>query len=58
MAETVVFEYAERLGVDVGFGRLRSSNGLWVPERRTIILKRGMRAMLERSVLAHELGHV
>lgn len=52
------FEHAERLSIDVVFGRLRSSNGLWVPERRTIILKRGMRVMLERSVLAHELGHV
>lgn len=52
------FEHADRLGVDVVFGRLRSTDGLWIPERRTIILKRGMRALHERSILAHELGHV
>jgi Zn-dependent peptidase ImmA (M78 family) len=42
----------------VVFGRLRSAHGLWVPEHRTIILKRGMRVLQERSILAHELGHV
>jgi hypothetical protein len=52
------FEHAERLGIEVVFGRLRSAHGLWVPDHRTIILKRGMRALHERSILAHELGHV
>ncbi|HEY8590682.1 MAG TPA: ImmA/IrrE family metallo-endopeptidase [Naasia sp.] len=51
-------EHAERLGIDVVYGRLRTANGLWVPDRRTIILKPGMRALLERTVLAHEMGHV
>ncbi|MEF2979046.1 ImmA/IrrE family metallo-endopeptidase [Subtercola sp. YIM 133946] len=52
------FEHADRLNIEVVFGRLRTAHGLWIPERRTIILKRGMRALHERSILAHELGHV
>jgi hypothetical protein len=52
------FEHAERLGVDVVYGRIRSANALWVPERRTVIMKRGLRRLVERSALAHELGHV
>ncbi len=52
------FEHAERLGVEVVYGRIRSTNALWVPERRTIIMKRGLRRLVERSALAHELGHV
>jgi len=52
------YAHAERLGIAVVEGRLRTANGMWIPERRTIVLKRGMRRLLERSVLAHELGHV
>jgi hypothetical protein len=52
------FEHADRLGIDIVYGRLRSTHGLWIPEQRTIILKTGMRALHERSILAHELGHV
>jgi Zn-dependent peptidase ImmA (M78 family) len=52
------YAHAERLGIAVVEGRLRHANGLWVPEKRLIILKAGMRRLLERSVLAHELGHV
>lgn len=52
------FEHAERLGVDVVYGRIRTANALWVPERRTIIMKRGLRRLVERTVLTHELGHV
>ncbi len=51
------YEHADRLGLNVVTGRVRSANGLWVPQERTIILRRGMRRLLERSVLAHEIGH-
>ena len=52
------WEHAERLGIHVVYGRLRTANGLWLPEHRTIVLKPRMRALVERTVLAHELGHV
>src|SRR5438552_2542074 len=52
------FEHAEVLGVDVIYSRLRASNGLWIPDYRTIVLQPRMKAIQERSVLAHELGHV
>lgn len=32
-------------------------NGLWVPERRQIILRHDMDWVTRRCVLAHELGH-
>lgn len=51
-------EHAERLGIDVIYGRLLTCNGLWIPDHRTIMLRPGMRALLERTVLAHEMGHV
>jgi Zn-dependent peptidase ImmA (M78 family) len=52
------FAHAEQLGVQVVYRRLRTANGLWVPDIRTIFLQTRMRALHERSVLSHELGHV
>jgi len=37
------WEHAERLGIHVVYGRLRTANGLWLPEHRTIVLKPRMR---------------
>ena len=51
------YEHAARLGIAVEYHGLRTANGMWIPEERTILLKRGMRVLLERSVLAHELAH-
>jgi len=51
-------DHAERLGVAVEYYPLRASNGLWIPDRKLILIKPRMRALHERSVLAHELGHV
>lgn len=51
------FAHAEQLGIRVRFGRLRTSNGLWLPEHRTIVIKEGMRAMHTRVALTHEIGH-
>jgi Zn-dependent peptidase ImmA (M78 family) len=50
-------DHAHRLGIDVVYGTLRTANGLWLPDRNVIILKPGMRSLLERTVLAHEVGH-
>ena len=52
------YEHADRLGIPVLHGRLRSANGLWLPDERVIILRRGLRAWHERQTLTHELGHV
>ncbi|QPZ40221.1 ImmA/IrrE family metallo-endopeptidase [Paramicrobacterium chengjingii] len=46
------------LGINIVYRKLRTANGLWVPDIRTIFLQRRMRAIHERSVLTHELGHV
>jgi Zn-dependent peptidase ImmA (M78 family) len=51
------FEHAEQLGLTIVYGRLRTANGLWIPDIRTIILQPRMRVIQERSVLAHEIGH-
>lgn len=51
------YEHADRMGIPVIQGRLRTANGLWIPEERVIVLRPGMRRLLERSTLAHELGH-
>lgn len=60
MADTKAYdphEHAEALGITIVYGRLRSSNGLWIPDMNTIALQKGMRMIQERSVLAHEIGH-
>ncbi|TQL46714.1 uncharacterized protein DUF955 [Homoserinimonas aerilata] len=51
-------EHADQIGVRIEYQRLRTANGLWLPEYRTIILQPRMRKIVERSVLAHEMGHV
>lgn len=50
--------HAEQLGINVVYRKLRTANGLWIPEVRTVFLQTRMRALHERSVLTHELGHV
>lgn len=51
------FQHAEQLGIQIVYGRLRTANGMWVPDHRSIILQPRMRAIQERSVLAHEIAH-
>jgi Zn-dependent peptidase ImmA (M78 family) len=57
MATYDPFEHAEALGIEVVYGRLRTGNGLWIPDIRTIFLQTRMRAIQERSILAHEVAH-
>jgi Zn-dependent peptidase ImmA (M78 family) len=52
------YVHADNLGVRVIYRNLRTGNGLWVPQIRTIFLQTRMRMIHERSVLSHELGHV
>lgn len=51
------FEHAQQLGIVVRYRRSMQNNGLWVPDLRTIFLRKGMTTTQERSVLTHELGH-
>lgn len=51
------FAHAEQLGIQVEYQSLRSHDGLWVPDSDLIILRSNMRAVHQRSTLAHELGH-
>jgi len=51
------FEHATELGISVIYRRIRTANGLWLPDHNTIVLKEGMRAVHDRSTLAHELAH-
>jgi Zn-dependent peptidase ImmA (M78 family) len=52
------YEHAHRLGIQIGYQRLRTGNGLWVPDHRLIILQPRLRRIEERSVLTHEMAHV
>lgn len=52
------FEHADRLGIQVEHQKLRTTNGLWIPDHNLILLRSGMRVPQLRSTLAHELGHV
>ena len=55
------FEEAERLGVSVEYDPwclAPDECGAWLPQFNGIFLRPGMATALERTVLAHELGHV
>lgn len=49
--------HAEQLGIEVVERPLRTAHGLWVPDKRTILIHSRLRASHRRSALAHELGH-
>jgi Zn-dependent peptidase ImmA (M78 family) len=51
------YEHAARIGIEVIHRSIRTSNGRWIPDHRLIVIRSGMRAVHDRSALAHELGH-
>jgi Zn-dependent peptidase ImmA (M78 family) len=51
------FLHAEQLELQVLFRPLKSACELWLPDHDTIILRDGMRAVHQRAMLAHGLGH-
>lgn len=51
------YAHAEQLGIEVIHRPIRTANGLWLPDHNTIVIRSGMRAVHDRSALAHELGH-
>ena len=51
------YEHAEQLGIEVVHRPIRTANGMWIPDHNLIVIRSGMKARYDRSILAHELGH-
>ncbi len=51
------YEHAERLNIEVIHRPIRTDNGLWLPDHRLIVIRSGLRAVHDRSTLAHEIAH-
>lgn len=51
------YEHAEQLGIEVLHRPIRTANGMWIPDHNLIVIRSGMKARYDRSILAHELGH-
>lgn len=49
--------HADDLGIEVVEYPLRTDNGLWIPDRHTILIRPRLKRVLHRSVLAHEVAH-
>lgn len=49
--------HADQLGLTVVYQSLRANCGMYIPGRKLILLRRGMKVATERSVLAHEIAH-
>lgn len=52
-----LFDFADMLGVTVEYARLKHRDGEYRDDLKRIRLREGMSARLQRSILAHELGH-
>lgn len=48
---------ASLIGIDVVHRPLTGYTGMWLPDENLIVIRDGMRAVHDRSTLAHELGH-
>lgn len=51
------YAHAEELGIEVVHSHIRTANGMWIPDHNLIVVKSGLRAVHDRSALAHEIGH-
>lgn len=51
------YDYANKLGIVIEYRAIGEHMGVWVADHNAIYLRPGMRAVHERSVLTHELGH-
>ncbi|KTR02042.1 ImmA/IrrE family metallo-endopeptidase [Curtobacterium luteum] len=51
------YEHADALGIEVIHRKLRTANGFWYPDHSLIVIRQGMRAVHDKSALAHELAH-
>lgn len=57
MGEYDPYAHAAMLGIEVIHRPIRTANGKWYPQHNTIVIREGLRAMIDRATLAHELGH-
>lgn len=51
------YDHADELELKVIHRPLRTANEMWLPEHNIIVIKSGMRAVHDRSALAHGVGH-
>jgi Zn-dependent peptidase ImmA (M78 family) len=51
------YAHAAALGIEVIHRPIRTANGRWFPQHNTIVIREGLRAVIDRNTLAHELGH-
>lgn len=52
-----LFDFADMLGLQIEYAPLRSRDGEYRDDLKRIRLREDMTYRLERSILAHELGH-
>jgi len=50
-------QHAEELGLEVRYYPLKTCVGLYRADENAILIRPGLRAAVERSVLAHEIAH-
>lgn len=48
----------DSLGIRIVRTWLRDTWGLWLPDRRTVVVAEGLSAVQERCTLAHEVEHI
>jgi Zn-dependent peptidase ImmA (M78 family) len=51
------YKHAAELDIPVIHRRLLTANGMWLPRERVIVVQTGLRAVHDRSALAHEVAH-
>jgi Zn-dependent peptidase ImmA (M78 family) len=51
------YQDATNQGIEVIHRPIRTANGFWIPDRNLIVIRTGLRAVHDRSTLAHELAH-
>lgn len=57
MGEYDPYQDATNQGIEVIHRPIRTANGFWIPDRNLIVIRTGLRAVHDRSTLAHELAH-
>lgn len=51
------YRHAEELGIEVVHRPIRAAQGYWYPDHKVIVIREGMRAVHDRTTLAHEIAH-
>lgn len=51
------YQHAEELGLTVLHRPIRTAHELWLPDHNTIVIRSGLRAVHDRSALAHGVAH-